>query len=670
MVLKGIWQKLSIRVQLIILMVLLLSVVGAGTLVLVNWFDIKDRQVLAVEQANTLGRSLNNDLLKALINTNADALSDISFRIEGFKSVDALQLYNMKHQAIFSHGKQQYLNQKALQRINTYKPYFDTNGRLFIKLPVTSDDFKLGDVIIVINPQQYNTRIKDNFITLMLIFPFIVSIGILIAWRISLYYTKPFEILASAIYQNDIDKNKFISVKTIAKNEIGLLFNGYNQMISKIIKTTKVLRFQSLHDKLTGLYNRNAIEDELSKALQDTPQTSHVLLNLDLDQFKNINDSVGHIAGDELLQLVAHHLKTALPDEAIIARTGGDDFFILLKNTSLEKATEIAKALLSELSDFRFVWNGETLSVSASIGLVSFKPFEYTLTELIKAADVAFYNAKSRGQNKLHIHNTNEHNESELKTEINIASYIKEALKDGPSRFELFAQDIVPLQTSTDKISYEILLRMWDSNGDFLPPDQFLPTAERYQLMVDIDIHVLTTYLRIICQQPEHINQLHSVHINLAGGTLNHPEFQECVKDAIKTFNFPWQRLELEVTETSSIGNLVQAQEFIQFCKQHGIGFALDDFGTGMSSFEYLKNLPFDVVKIDGSFVRDMLTDPVDHAMIRYTSEISKLRNQQTVAEYVETKEDVEELRKIGITYGQGYYLGKPRPLAEWLDDK
>lgn len=208
---------------------------------------------------------------------------------------------------------------------------------------------------------------------------------------------------------------------------------------------------------------------------------------------------------------------------------------------------------------------------------------------------------------------------------------------------------------------------MWDSRGEFLPPDQYLSTAERYQLMVDIDIFVLTTYLNTVVTHKEHIDKLHSVHINLAGGTLNNPYFQSCVKNLIKAIDFPWDRLELEVTETSSIGNLVQAQEFISYCKQQGIGFALDDFGTGMSSFEYLKNLPFDIVKIDGSFVRDMLTDPVDHAMIRYTHEISKLRNQETVAEYVETQDDVNELRKIGITYGQGYFLGKPRPLSEWL---
>lgn len=661
------WKRLSIRTQLTVLMVILLTIVELGTLSLVSWFDSKERQKIAIEQANTLERSLNNDLLKALISTNADILSDISFRIQGFKSVDALQLYNKKNHPIFSFGEQNLFKSDSLKSLVVGNPIIDSVGRLFVKTQVSADDFIYGEAIIVINSEQYNTRVKENFKTLLWIFPIELIIGFIIAWRISLYYTRPFEILADAIQKNDIDNGHFNKVKTIAKNEIGHLFDGYNNMISKIIKTTNVLKIQSHHDNLTGLLNRFAIEKELKKSLQDENNTTHVLLSLDLDQFKNINDSVGHVAGDELLQLIAHHCINNLPLSSNVARVGGDDFFILLKDTDKQEGIAIAKQLLQDMNDFRFVWQGETLSTSATIGLVEFKPYEYTLTDLIKSADIAFYIAKSKGQNKLHVFESDEQNDSTIKTEVHIASYIKEALKDGPSRFELYAQDIVPLQMETDKVSYEILIRMFDSNGEFLAPDSFLPTAERYQLMVDIDIYVLTTYLDTIINEPEHINNLHSVHINLAGGTLNNPDFQDCIKRIIKEYDFPWERLELEVTETSSIGNLVQAQEFIQFCKSHGIGFALDDFGTGMSSFEYLKNLPFDIVKIDGSFVRDMLTDPVDHAMIRYTSEISKLRNQETVAEYVETKEDVEELRKIGITYGQGYYLGKPRPLSEWI---
>jgi len=663
------WRRLSIRTQLMLLMFVLLTFIGGGTLGLVNWFDIKERQTIAIEQADTLGRSLNNDLLGALINTNADGLSDINFRIEGFKSVDAIQLFNHKGEAIFAYGHEKYISDDIYKKLKIDVPLFDKTGRLFIKYPVSADDYVYGLAIIVINPDQYNTRVKENFITLLWIFPIELIFGGLVAWRISLRYSKPFETLAQAMRENDIEKNQFKNVETTLKNEIGLLFDGYNKMIAKIIKTTRVLRYQSHHDSLTGLYNRFAIEKEIDATLQNESFKTSILINLDLDQFKKVNDTAGHIAGDELLQMVSHTLQQSVPANTSIARVGGDDFFILLKNTTEQQGVDIAEKLLKELHDFRFVWQSNALSISASIGLVVFKPFEYTLTNLIKSADIAFYNAKAKGQNKLHIYDENDKDEKQLSSEIQIAGYIKEALNGGPSRFELYAQDIVPLQRNTDKVGYEILIRMFDSQGKFLPPDHFLPVAERYQLMIDIDKHVLISYLKTIKENPKHLEKLESVHINLAGGTLNQPEFQSCVKNAIEQFDFPWDRLELEVTETSSIGNLVHAQAFIKFCQQHGIGFALDDFGTGMSSFEYLKNLPFDIVKIDGSFVRDMLSDPVDHAMIRYTHEISKLRNQDTVAEYVETKEDVEELRKIGITYGQGYYLGKPRPLSEWLKE-
>ena len=185
--------------------------------------------------------------------------------------------------------------------------------------------------------------------------------------------------------------------------------------------------------------------------------------------------------------------------------------------------------------------------------------------------------------------------------------------------------------------------------------------------MAEIDMYVLWTYLETVTKDLNHIQNLHSAHINLAGSTLNNPDFQECLKKAINTFDFPWEKLELEVTESSAIGNFNMANEFIKWLKEQKIGLALDDFGTGMASFEYLKSLPFDVIKVDGSFVKDMHKDPVDKAVIKYIQEIAQLKGQETVAEYVETKEDVEELTKIGITYGQGFYLGKPRPLTTWL---
>jgi len=216
-------------------------------------------------------------------------------------------------------------------------------------------------------------------------------------------------------------------------------------------------------------------------------------------------------------------------------------------------------------------------------------------------------------------------------------------------------------------MSYEILVRLRDARGGLLMPNRFLPTAIRYQLITEVDMHVFWTYLETVMASPQHLENLAFVNINLAGTTLNRVDFQNKVKEAIKTFQFPWDKLVFEVTETSAVGNLAQASDFIQYCRGLGIRVALDDFGTGMASFEYLKSLPLDVVKIDGCFIRDMLSDPLDHAMVRYAHDISKLRGQETIAEFVEDAAHLQELKNIGIDYAQGYHIGRPEPLADWL---
>jgi EAL domain-containing protein (putative c-di-GMP-specific phosphodiesterase class I) len=357
-----------------------------------------------------------------------------------------------------------------------------------------------------------------------------------------------------------------------------------------------------------------------------------------------------------------------LDEKTLFARVDGDSFMVLLKNCSHDKGEVVLHESLERLSDFRFSHGGETYSVSASISMVVFAPFQYTLEELIKASSNSLKIAKQTGRNKGHIYDPSDATIRRISMEVETAKLIKEALSGGPARFELFAQDIVPLQYESTQVGYEILIRMWDREGKFIPPDNFLPTAERYQLMSDIDSFVVWNYLENVISNKAHIENLHSVHINLAGSSLNNPDFQAKVKEAVEHFDFPWEKLELEVTESSAIGSFNLANEFISWLKSRGIGLALDDFGTGMASFEYLKSMPFDIVKIDGSFVKEMHKDPADKAVIKYIHEIATLKGQETVAEYVETQEDVEALREIGITYGQGYHLGKPRSLSSWLE--
>lgn len=660
------WNKLKIRTQLIIIMTFIIIVVEVKTLLSILEIQKEENIKNSIDEATAITQSLNNDFLKYILNPNADTLSDISFRLSAFKKIKGVILFDTEKKPIYQYSntnailenKQEIFNQKTLI----------TNNHFFLKSEISIEDFTYGYQLIDIDLSSFKEKEQRITNTILIIFPFALLLGFIISIFLSKNFTKPFIKLLDAMKKSDPTNNKIIKVQTNTNNEIKELFDGFNQQMEQINKSSLELQYQANHDQLTNIYNRFYLEKELQLALKNKTSKGYNLLNIDLDQFKLINDSAGYQAGDELLKMISNSYGKFIPSESVFARVDGDGFMVLYKNSSKEEGIDFLNKSLEQLKDFRFSWASETYSISASIGLIHFNAFEYTLKELLKAINTTLYTAKSKGRNKSHIYDISDDLTKRFNTELETATFIKEALNNGPSKFELFAQDIVPLQEKSDKISYEILIRMWDKDNNFISPADFLPAAERYQLMSEIDIFVLWTYLETVCKNKKHLDKLHSAHINLAGSTLNNPDFQKKVKEAINHFDFPWEKLELEITESSAIGNFNMANEFISWLKEQKIGLALDDFGTGMASFEYLKSLPFDVIKIDGSFVKDMHKDPTDKAVIKYIQEIAQLKGQKTVAEYIETKEDVEELRKLGITYGQGYYLGKPRPLKSWLE--
>lgn len=660
------WHRLSIRWQLLALLTLVLSVVVTITLGLTYWFDVKERKALALEQVATLGRALQHDLVLAVVNPQADIYADISFRLTGFESVAALAVLDEKAVEIYRHVRSDTVIPADLLQRSSAAPYFSERF-LYTRQALLVEGHQYGDVVYLIDLASYRTGLQEQLIGLLVLFPLELAISLLLAMWIARTYTRPFTELAQAMSAADVRNNRFPAVVTREQNEIGVLYRGYDEMIGQITRVTGELTYLSEHDSLTGLRNRYAIEQAMNACLQDAATQSHVLLALDINQFKLVNDNAGHVAGNELLKQIGRICETVVGAQGTVARVGGDDFFALLPDTGAAQGLAVARKLLDAFRDYRFPWDGEIYSVSACIGLVAFRPFEYTLEALQTAVDSAFYAAKAKGHHQLHVYHADDDQVQQYTADLQAAAIIREALNGGASRFELFAQAIMPLQLSTDKVSYEVLLRLRNAQGEMLSPDSFLPTADRYQLMTDIDCHVLWSYLEQATANPAHIEQLDFVNINLAGASLNNAVFQERLRDAIRKFAFPWRKLVLEVTETSAVGNLAKATDFIAFCRGMGIRVALDDFGTGMASFEYLKFLPLDIVKIDGSFVRDMLSDPVDFAMVRYAHEISKLRGQTTFAEFVEREEHVDALRKIGIDYGQGYYIGRPVPLRQWL---
>lgn len=661
------WHKLSIRTQLLFLLSCLLLVTTLATMGIAYWLDKQHRQTVAVELATTLTNALSQDMLKAVLTNQTDGYADLSFRLSQFNSVDLAILYNQNHQPVFQMNKHNGDYQKLVNQANATPQFLGPD--LFIKLPITVDDVVFGEALYIIDLQDLSSQLNKQILWLIVAIPIEFLIGILLATWISRRYSYPIETLAKAMKTSNPTLAKPAEITTRFQNEMKTVYSGFNKMMTQIFDATAELRYQSEHDLLTGAYNRFYIEKAICSTLKLSSSHSHSLFSLDLNQFKLINDAAGITAGDELLKMIVHNCGLNLPNNATFARMEGNTFLLLLQNTPPEESLKLANQQLEKLNDFRFSWEGKAYSISACIGLVHFKANQYTLTQLIQAVDSALNVAKSKGRNHIHTYQPGQQDVSLYNKDMQVAAMIKQALsQDGPARFELYAQTIVPLQKSSNQISYEILLRMKDETGQIIAPNQFLPTAERYQLMTEIDQFVLWQYLKQVTQFPEHIKRLHIAHVNLSGSSLNHSGFQSKVKKAVKHFDFPWHKFGLEITETAAVGSFNQANRFIAWLKKTHISLALDDFGTGMSSFEYLKSLPFDVVKIDGSFVKDMHTDPSDKAVIRYIQEISALRNQDTVAEYVETQQDVEELTRIGVTYGQGYHLGKPKPLSEWLN--
>lgn len=425
------------------------------------------------------------------------------------------------------------------------------------------------------------------------------------------------------------------------------------------------LSWNARHDTLTGLENRGEFERRLQTLLtQGLHQVKPcALLYIDLDQFKLINETSGHAAGEEVLCEVSRMLSSNLRESDCLARMGGDEFAVLLENCQPASVAAIAEKLRQAALDLSISWGDKTLRTGFSIGVVHIHSDASNAAELLRMADMACYQAKERGRNRVFFYTPEDGTYSRYVSEMEWATRIRSALDE--ERFCLYAQNIAPLQGDKQKgMHFEVLLRLRDESGQILAPGHFIPAAERYGLMPSLDRWVISKTLQTLSLQPGYAKLVDTCSINLSGSSLDDEALLEFITAQMQYYGIAPQILCFEITETSAIGNLSNARRLIQALRAMGCRFALDDFGVGMSSLTYLKQLPVDYLKIDGGFVRDMLQDRGDHAMVEMINRIGQTLGKKTVAEFVESREIAEELMSMGVDYVQGYAIARPQPLS------
>jgi diguanylate cyclase (GGDEF)-like protein/PAS domain S-box-containing protein len=427
------------------------------------------------------------------------------------------------------------------------------------------------------------------------------------------------------------------------------------------------LSWQASHDALTGLANRREFESVMQQLWESAHAYNkhHALLYMDLDQFKIVNDTCGHAAGDELLRQLSVIIGAKVREGDSLFRIGGDEFAMLLTGCPVSRAEAIANEIRQAIEAFRFIWQDKSFVIGVSIGLVPITADSESMAQLLGAADAACYAAKEKGRNRVQVYAASDNDLALRQGEMQWLPRINLALEQ--NRFLLYYQKITPVRGADRALDlqYEVLLRMLDEQGKIVSPQAFIPAAERYNLMPGIDRWVVRNTLAWVASHAACLRGVSTVYINLSGQSLNDETFAPFVIEQLKSVGVLGVRIGFEITETAAIANLSRAMLFMNTLKALGCSFALDDFGSGMSSFAYLKNLPVDKIKIDGIFVRDILSDKIDCAMVEAINRIGHVMGIETVAEFVENDAILQKLKQIGVDYAQGYGLHMPAALSE-----
>lgn len=438
--------------------------------------------------------------------------------------------------------------------------------------------------------------------------------------------------------------------------------------VSKAKELSTQLAHQANHDALTGLINRREFERRAEQALTYAKSNGaqHALCFMDLDQFKVVNDTCGHAAGDELLRQIGTLLQTRMRNRDTLARLGGDEFGLLLENCPLDEAERIALEILFTIRSFRFDWDGQTFTIGISIGITAITQLSEDIAKVLSNTDSACYAAKEKGRNRVQVFQMDDIELGNRREEMNQVTRISSAIDE--NRLTLYFQPIMSLGSEPANGDHgEILVRMLTRDNQLIMPNSFIPAAERYGLMPSLDRWVIentfSMYQRLYPNaDPQRKN---TWAINISGDSLGSPGLIEFIREQASKYNVPPQDICFEITESAAIASVSKAIDFIWGLKMDGFRFALDDFGKGMSSFAYLKNLPVNYLKIDGEFVKDLANDKINHGLVEAMNRVGQVMGLETIAEWVESAEVMNKLRDMGVNHVQGYVIGKPSPLAD-----
>ncbi len=515
----------------------------------------------------------------------------------------------------------------------------------------------VGFVELGLNFSNYQAQLTRNIVLGTLVSGTVLLFLTVVSWFIYRRALMPLSQLQKPL-QKLAEGDTDFSVKTTGHKEIVAIADALNTTVSALKERDKKLWQLANHDPLTGLINRHRFAELLNEELEQVAAegTKSALLFIDLDQFKYVNDTVGHAAGDRLLKSVADRLLDGVRETDIVSRFGGDEFVVLLSDVTTKDVESICNELVQGMREYRFVENGDSFTVPCSIGVTLFDSDRGTPADLMTQADMACHYAKLRGRNRFHVYAASGPEMRHMMAEISWSQQIEAALRE--DLFVLRYQPIIDVHSGEPEL-YEVLLRMQPTHRKLIPPSAFLPAAHRFGLMTEIDEWVIRNAL-------EKLGEFRAEHgdirftLNVSGNIFETPHLFQCLEDNLKINGVPLEAVVLEITEQVAVANMANASKQIAELSELGFKFAIDDFGAGYSSYSYLKTLPVDYIKIDGAFINDVSGDDVDQTIVSSISQIAQATDKKTIAEHVKDYRTFEVVRELGVDYAQGYFLGKP----------